>query len=147
LSYLRLAPPEYAAIRRVCLRLRLARGPRSAFRRSLLAGLAERTPAVAERVARLRRSEIRLLFEHFSALGEKTDRDALSGLTPDEWATFAEACVSYPLPVRFVRPFRHMLVELFRDVSPDLARKLERLSARQFERLYGRATARKEGSA
>jgi hypothetical protein len=67
-----------------------------------------------------------------------------AGLSAGEWIAFSEACISYPLPIRFVRPFRHMLVELFQDVSPELARKLNSLSGRQFEELYGEATERKK---
>jgi hypothetical protein len=147
LSYLRLTIAEYRAIRRECLRLNPGASSRSAFRRGLVTALATKSTAVARKVAGLRRSELRLLHEHFSEPIELAIRDKPCALNPDEWVAFAEACVSYPLPVRFVRPFRHMLVDLFRDVSPELARKLERLSARQFEQLYGEATERHKGSA
>jgi hypothetical protein len=127
--------------------LRLGRCSRPAFRRNLVAALAGCSLPLAERVAALRRGELRLLHEHFSEpsfTGVPTDEP--SELSPDEWVAFAEACVSYPLPIRFVRPFRHMLVDLFRDASPELARKLEGLSARQFEQLYEEATERRRGS-
>jgi hypothetical protein len=147
LSYLRLTLADYRAIRRECLRLNLARCSRPAFRRGLVAALALQSSPLADKVASLRRTQIRLLHEHFRGPDETPVREAPAELSPEEWIAFAEACVSYPLPVRFVRPFRHMLVELFRDVSPVLARKLEGLSAGQFEQLYGQATERKRGSA
>jgi hypothetical protein len=147
LSYLRLTLAEYRTIRRECLRLRLGRCSRPAFRRTLVGALAVRWLPLAERVAALRRAELRLLHEHFA---EPSFKSAPTGepteLSPEEWVAFAEACVSYPLPIRFVRPFRHMLVDLFRDASPELARKLEGLSARQFEELYEEATERRRGS-
>jgi hypothetical protein len=125
----------------------MERRPRSGFRRGLIAALAETGSPLAEKVGRLSRSEIRVLYEHFRALAGHPIREKPPGLSPEEWVAFSEACTSYPLPVRFVRPFRHMLVELFRELSPELARKLDRLSARQFEQLYGEATERKPGSA
>jgi hypothetical protein len=147
LSYLRLTIAEYRVIRRECVRLGLGRSSRTAFRRSLLMALAHKSSAVARKVARLRRSELRLLHEHFTDPFGPLACSGPCDLTPDEWVAFARACVSYPLPVRFVRPFRHMLVDLFRDAAPELAQKLERLSARQFEQLYGEATQRHKGSA
>jgi hypothetical protein len=147
LSYIRLTLAEYRAISRVCNRLNLGRCSRPAFRRGLVMALADDSSRLADKVASLRRPELRLLHEHFREPGETPGREEPACLSPEEWVAFAEACVSYPLPVRFVRPFRHMLVELFRDVSPILARKLEGLSAPQFEQLYGQATERKRGSA
>jgi hypothetical protein len=147
LSYLRLTLAEYRAIRRECLRLNPGRCSRLAFRRGLIAALAVSSAPLADKVAGLRRSQLRLLHDHFTAPAEKPVEVEYVELSPPEWQAFAEACVSYPLPVRFVRPFRHMLVELFRDVSPDLAQKLEKLSGTQFEDLYLQATERKRGSA
>jgi hypothetical protein len=146
LSYLRLTVVEYRLIRHECVRLSLGRSSRPAFRRGLVAALSNRSTALAGKVARLRRSELRLLHDHFRESGAGLPVDG-APFSPEEWVAFAEACVSYPLPVRFVRPFRHMLVDIFRDVSPDLARKLESLSARQFEQLYEEATERRKGSA
>ncbi len=146
MSYLRLTPAEYHAVRRECLRLGLGRCSRPAFRRGLIAALAGHEPPLADKIARLRRPALRVLHEHFH-LPAEAPRPKRVDLTPDEWAAFAEACVSYPLPVRFVRPFRHMLVELFREVSPELASKLEKLTGRQFEHLYGQATERRRGPA
>jgi hypothetical protein len=147
LSYLRLTLAEYRVISRECFRLNLGRCSRPAFRRGLVAALQDHSSTLAEKVAALRRPQIRLLHEHFYERPGAAVREPSPELSADEWVTFAEACVSYPLPVRFVRPFRHMLVELFREVSPELARKLEGLSGRQFEQLYGQATERKRGSA
>jgi hypothetical protein len=146
LSYLRLTIAEYRVVRRECVRLNLGRSSRSAFRRGLVTALAAKATPVARKIASLRRSELRLLHEHFTEPFETITPNEPAELSPDEWVAFAQACVSYPLPIRFVRPFRHMLVDLFRDVSPDLARKLERLSASQFEQLYGEATERPKGS-
>jgi hypothetical protein len=147
LSYLRLTPSDYRAISRVCTRLSLERCTRPAFRRSLIAALGEALSPLAQKVAGFTRAEFRVLYDHFRARDEDPLRGKVSALSHEEWVAFSEACVTYPLPVRFVRPFRHMLVDLFRDVSPELSRKLDRLSARQFEQLYGEATEHKRGSA
>ncbi len=146
MSYLRLTPAEYRAVRRECLYLDLARASLTAFRRRLVGALSEASPALAGKVAGLKRSQLRLLLEHFQAPVE-APRAGIPGLTSDEWAAFTEACVSYPLPVRFVGLFRHMLVDLFREVSPGLARKLEGLTGQQFEVLYDQATERRSGPA
>ncbi len=145
MSYLRLTLAEYRAISRVCFRLQLGRCSRPAFRRYLVASLSDDSPGLAQKVAGLRRPQLRLLHEHFQERTPASNCEESLDLSAEEWTAFTEACVSYPLPVRFVRPFRHMLVDLFRDVSPDLARKLELLSARQFEQLYDQATERKRG--
>jgi hypothetical protein len=147
LSYLRLTRAEYNVIRRVCLRHHLDRVSSAAFQTELVAGLVTRWPGLAERVAILRRSEIELIYEHFKARSETIPEQEPSGFSSGEWIAFAEACVSYPLPVRFVRPFRYMLVDLFREASPELARKLEALSPSQFEHLYEQATEGKKGPA
>lgn len=147
MSYLRLSLAEYRVIRRECLRLNLAHHSRSGFRQGLMAALADHSSLLAHKISRLRRSQLKLLHEHFRGRDDVFAREGSVELSPEEWVAFAEACVSYPLPVRFVRPFRHMLIELFHDASPNLARKLEGLSARQFEQLYELATEHKRGSA
>jgi hypothetical protein len=146
LSYLQLTLADYRTIRRECVRLKLGRCSRPAFRRNLTAALAVRSLPLAERVAALNRAELRLLHEHFTEPFRGAASSEPVELSAEEWVAFAEACVSYPLPIRFVRPFRHMLVDLFRYASPELARKLEGLSARQFEQLYEEATERRRGT-
>jgi hypothetical protein len=146
LSYLRLALAEYRAITSACSRIDPRRS-RAVFRRELIAALTEDFAFLAGKVAGLRRTQLRLLQEHLRNPPDTSPREYSVNLSPDEWLAFTEACLSYPLPVRFIGPFRRMLVELFQDASPELARKLQRLDMHQFEQLYDEAVERKKGSA
>ena len=72
-------------------------------------------------------------------------RSLQTSVWPSEFA--AEACVSAPFRVRFVRPFKSVLVELFQEEWPDLARKLTALSGHKFERLYEQLLERRREGA
>jgi hypothetical protein len=135
-TYLRLTPAEYRYLCHVCRRLDVTHCRRPVFRRRLAEGLADSSPDLRNKVALLGRAELRLLHEHFREPARRLASRSLHGLTRGEWGVFIAACETYPLPVRFVRAFRHTLADLLREVSPGLARKLRRLSGRQFERLY-----------
>jgi hypothetical protein len=134
LSHLRFTPEEYRTIADLCRRHDLGRRHQPAFRRLLLAALQETCPALAGRLARLRRGEVDLLYRHFRERpAPAPERYELSS---EELRTLAAACVTAPFTVRFVRPFRRMLVEVLQEEWPDLALKLAHMSGQQFERLY-----------
>jgi hypothetical protein len=134
LSYLRFTPDEYQTMADLCRWQRLGRLHQPAFRRHLADALKDINPDLAKRIARLGRAKLSVLYWHFR---ERT----LVVKSPTQFTTqdlqlVAEACVTAPFPVRLVRPFKTVLVELFQDDWPGLARKLARLSGHQFEQLY-----------
>ena len=144
MSYLRFTPDEYRTISRLCHRLRLGRQHRPGFKRLLLQALSSAAPALAKRIARLRRSELGLLYDHFQErIGPAIGADCPAGprhdFTPEELQTLLDAFAGPPSQVRFVRPFKNVLVEMFAESSPELAQKLARMSGHQFERLYEQA--------
>jgi len=144
LSYLRFTPDEYRTIAGLCRRLRLGRQHRPGFKRLLVQALASVAPELGKRLARLRRSELGLLYNQFQErIGPGPGASANTGprhdFTPAELQTVLDACVTPPSPVRFVRPFKHVLVELFAESAPELAQKLAHMSGHQFERLYEQA--------
>jgi hypothetical protein len=137
LSYLRFTPDEYRTLRRLNPGAEPMHMP--AFRRRLVAALNPVWPGLARKIARLRRGEMTLLYHHFQP---RPADGAGHGLSPDELRVLGEACVSSPFPVRFVRPFKGLLVEMLEGSLPELARKVERMSGHQFERLYNQAVGR-----
>ena len=138
MSYLRFTPDEYRTLVISCARLEPGshRGP--AFKRLLAQALRGVDAALAERIARLRPSDLRLLCQHFGGHGGRPSAFGRSAMKIDftarEKHLLAEACAA--TPVRFVRPFKQLLVERFRETSPNLARKLAWLSGREFEELF-----------
>jgi hypothetical protein len=149
MSYLRLSRDDYRTVSRLCYQLDLAFHPRPAFRRLLVEALRGVDLDLAGRVARLGHAELKLLQDHFRhrhcPVGTGNEVGAWDEFSPEEREFLAEACVSAPFPVRFVRPFKRLLVEMLHGAWPDLARKVARLSGRQFELLYERACRRKKG--
>src|SRR5436309_2589763 len=114
-------------LRDLCREHGLGRLHQPAFRRRLVAALRDAGDLPAERVARLGRDRLNLLYRHFR---EPTPT------APKPWPHFTalelrlvrEACLQFPFPVRFVRPFKGLLVELFEREWPALGQKLARLS-------------------
>ena len=152
MSYLRFTHAEYQTMAHFCREQGLAARSQPAFKRSLVQALADASPALSRRVAGLGGARLNLLYLHFHfatrpAADAPPAADVEGRFTPGELQTLAEACGSVPSPVRFVRPFRRVLVELFEEVAPALARKLDRLSGREWERLYDRARELRRRSA
>jgi hypothetical protein len=156
LSYLRFTPDDYRLLARACRHVQLGGCSRAAFNRLLVESLSSSSPGLAQRIACLRRTELSLLYDHFrerlrpTAEGDRQGSDVdggEQGFTPGELRVIAEACLSAPFHVRFVRPFKRVLVELFQEAWPALAQKLARLSGSQFERLYEHACGQRRGSA
>lgn len=135
MSYLRFTPGEYRTLSELSARQALSRRHQSAFRRLLVASLRQADPALAGRIARLSRDKANLLYWHFREHTPAAPAPPTQ-FTAQELRLVAEACVKAPFPVRFVRPFKDMLIELFEEEWPALARKLAGLSGLQFERLY-----------
>ena len=134
MSYLRFTPDEYRTIADVCHEHRLDQLSQPAFHRRLMETLRRLAPALADRIARLGRAKRTLLYWHFRTRTPVV-RPRLT-FTAQDLRLVAEACLTVPFRVRVVRPFKHVLVELFQEECPALARKLARLSGRQFEQLY-----------
>ena len=116
LAYLRFTPDEYSLITEVCGRHDLGRRNLPTFKRVLVESLAEVSPGLARVVARLRRSSFDLLYCHFRDRTPLTPQQPAQEFTCEELRLVEEACVSAPFPVRFVRPFKTMLVEM---LDPD----------------------------
>jgi hypothetical protein len=128
-SHVRFSPSEYDIIAGLCRALGLCRRPFPAFRRLLLASLADCFPEVAVRVAVLDRPQVALLYHHLrqSPLAERRH-----GLTPAEVGLVAEAGVPLLSLARFFHPLRRVLVRRLQEGHPELAAKLKRLSLAQF---------------
>jgi hypothetical protein len=131
-SYLRFTPSEYEAISRLNRSLSLNRYPLPAFRRLLIASLADTLPELARRVAGLRRQQIQLLYRH---LQDRPRAERRHDLAPEEVGLVADAAGPLLFRARFARHLKRALVEHFGAVSPALATKLERLSLYRFEAL------------
>jgi hypothetical protein len=140
-SHLRFTPDEYRTLAELCARQALARRHQPAFHRLLVQALRSADPALADRVARLSRDKLNLLYWHFRGPAPAAPPSPTE-FTPQEMRLVAEACAKVPFPVRFVRPFRGMLIELFEEEWPGVARKLARLSGHQFEQLYEQVVCR-----
>jgi hypothetical protein len=134
--HLRFSPDEYRLLAGLWHQLGLGGHPRTARRGLLTEALSGPSPDLAQRITRLTRSELGLLFDHF---WEPPQPAAEPEFTPEELRVVLEACVSPPSPVRFVHHFKGVLVELLQEAWPELSRKVARLNGRQFERLYERA--------
>jgi hypothetical protein len=137
LRYLRFSPDEYRLLAGLCLQLDLGGRPQAAFKGLLVEALSGLSPDLAGQIARLSEAEIGLLHDHFRPrTGSEDEHD----LTPEELRVVLAACVSTPFPMRFVRHFKGLLVELLRVDWPELSRKVGRLSGHQFKRLYEQAS-------
>jgi len=136
LSYLRFTPDEYRTLADLCRHHGLGNQSQPAFKRLLVEALRAPRPALADRVVRLRRRQLDLLYWHFRERTTPPVKGGSDDFTRDELRLIAEACVSAPFRVRFVRPFKAVLVELFQEEWPELAFKLDALSGHRFERLY-----------
>ncbi len=140
MSYLRFAPDDYRALVHACCQLDPGSHRRPAFKRLLVESLEGASPTLAERIARLRSSEVRLLHDHFRERSRPVN--PWHDFAPEELRALEEACAAAPFTVRFVRPFKRFLAEQFQETWPELARKVSWLSGHQFERLYEQLTAR-----
>jgi hypothetical protein len=140
---LRLTPEDYRAVCRCCRGLDLQERTFRGFRHLVVALLRDDRPELADRVARLPRHVLRLLFDHLQGRKRPGRRPAdaatgrPNGLTFEEFQAVARM-TQRSLPAGG-RPsgFRAFLAHHFAD-QPELARKLEQLTDRQLEELYAR---------
>ena len=147
MSYLRFTPDEYRTIADHCRRLGLGNRHQPAFRRLLVGSLRGQSHALAARISRLGRGKLNLLYWHFRERTPLVAKCCPYEFTRVEMQLVEEACVMVPFPVRFVRPFKSLLIELFQEEWPDLARKLACLSGQKFERLYEQVYERRREGA
>jgi hypothetical protein len=143
LRYLRFSPDDYRRLATLWHELIRDGHPQTAFKRLLIEALSGLSPNLAGRITRLHRDEFGILSNHFR---ERTHSARGHDLTAEELQAVLEACVSPPFRVRFVRPFKDVLVELFQETWPELSRKVARLSGHQFERLYEHAGKQSRGN-
>ncbi len=129
---LRFSPQQYQAIAGLSRALGLPRYPLPAFRRLLLASLADRDPELAREVARLGSERFQLLYQHFR---RRPQAKAGHGLTTEELEAVALAGGGLFSQARFARHLKGALVVVLRESNPVLAAKLEGLSVRRFEGL------------
>jgi hypothetical protein len=129
---LRFSPQQYEAIAGLSQALGLPRQPLPAFRRLLLASLADRDPELAREVAQLGSDRFQLLYQHFQ---RRPQAKAEHGLGSEEVKAVAHAGGGLFSKARFARDLRRALVQLLRGGRPELAARLERMSLRQFEEL------------
>jgi hypothetical protein len=147
LSHLRFTPDEYRTIADLCRRHGLGHRSQPVFNRLLGALLCGRHPELADRLCRLRRGQLDLLYWHFRERTSPPWNAYPQEFSGDELRLLAEACAAAPFRVRFVRPFKSVLVELFQEEWPELARKLSALSGHKFERLYEQLCERRREGA
>jgi hypothetical protein len=138
-SYLRLTPDEYRALRRAGRGIDARRTGPGAFRHALVLALSGPAPALAERVAGLPAAQVRLVRDHLrnAAAGRRGPR-----FSAEELEALAAVCVPVLASVRFVRPLRRAVVRHFLREAPDLGRKLAGLSEGEFEQLCDQARGR-----
>jgi hypothetical protein len=125
-NYLQFSPEDYLELTCCCAALDLACCPPQKLKHFLVSSL---PGPLAERIARLRPCEVRLIHEHFR------DWRRPHSLSPEEMESLTEAFGGLVLLARFARPLRRALVEQLRVAAPDLGRKLGRLSLAQFQGL------------
>jgi hypothetical protein len=138
-AYLRFTPEEYHTLCEMSRRHGLGGRNMPAFKRLLVEALSGVSFNLARRVANLRGRRLELLYFHFRPRPAAAIRH---DLTAPELRLVEEACVAAPFPVRFVKPFKGLLVEMLERSRPELADKVARMSGYQFERLYNRAVGR-----
>jgi hypothetical protein len=148
MTYLRFSPEEYCSLCQLCRPLPPGSDDLAAFKRYLVAALADTQPGLAERIVELDGHQLGILYDHFHEGGPYDEgNDARHGLTPQELRVVAEACRSFRFPVRFVRLFKGSLAHHLGEVFPALAGKLSRLSDSEFEGLYEQVQGRRKGNA
>jgi hypothetical protein len=134
LSYLRLTPPEYRAIARLCRPLQLGDGFFPKFKSFLVAALFESVPELAHRLALFRPSQLRLLFDHLRGRHGQVE----CKLSREEFQALSEACQALASRHRFLHFYQDTLVRHLLGVRPGLADKVARMSPDQFWGLYER---------
>jgi hypothetical protein len=131
-AHLRFTPAEYHALSCLCRPLDLDYLRPPFVKRLLVASLAEALPALAGRIARLSRDELRLLLDH---LREGHGAGPTHGLSPEEVTALAEAGVPLLPQARFAHLLKRALVRRLTGGRPALAAKVQRLGPRQFQSL------------
>ncbi len=147
MAYLRLTPDEYRALCRSCRSVDLRVITPSALRALLIPLLSGDWPELAERLAQLRASQLRLLLEHLREHPEgsqgpeatvRQDQERSEELTFEEFRAVAGAAHRFLIHDGRLSAFRAYLVQHFRSEAPTLARKLDRFTDRQLRGLFER---------
>jgi hypothetical protein len=102
------------------------------FQCFLVTTLRETLPELAGRIARLRKGQLRLLFDHVRG----RQRGEECKLTQEEFQELAQACQALASRHRLLHFYKDTLVRHFLEVRPGLAGKLTRMSQDQFQGLY-----------
>jgi hypothetical protein len=157
MSYLRFRLAEYRALAAACRSVVFSDDFFPAFQGFLAAALGDTQPDLARRIARFRRYQLGILFEHFKGQtagpggppGPAREPEGGAGcdLTGDELEAVAQASGSFWLPQRFRAAYRTFLVRRLGQAAPDLSRKLAGLSDGQIEWLGQWVQERRKPSA
>jgi len=142
MAYLRLEPHDYHTVSRLCRSLELTDYSLPAFKQLLQLCLAERSPALAARVAGLGRQRLQLLYRHFR---ERPRPRRGHGLNGAEVAAVQAAGVPLMAQARFIHLLKRAVVRRLAGAYSDLAAKVERLSLGQFAVLCEEVQARRRG--
>jgi hypothetical protein len=143
-SYLRFTPEEFQDIQQVCRRLHLSPDFRAVFKHFLIESLQERSPQLAQRIGRLRRQQVEILYSYLQKRQAMAAQGGSLVVAPDgeEHLTFEEvqavrkASTMFLPSTAFQQVFRAFLIRCFQDTAPELAQKLAALSEEQIRRLY-----------
>jgi hypothetical protein len=151
-GYLRFTPEEFQSIWRVCRPVSLSDDRFPVFQRFLVQSLLERAPELAQRVARLRKYQVGIIFEYlkerrrFEQTHDPEPRPAEvreHGLTLEDFRAVVEVSGECVFGPRLLGQFRAFLVRRFRGTIPALSDKLARLSDGQMEGLYDLVQSRR----
>jgi hypothetical protein len=143
-SYVRLTPEEFQAIRQTCDPVDLSGDFLAVFKYFLVEALTDKLPELAARILRLRKAQIVLLYgflkrQRMSAAksrGRSSCERGGYGLTSEELQTIRRASGPFFLQDGYLGSFQDYLMYNLRESRPGLAAKLADLRPRQIARLY-----------
>ena len=153
-TYLRFTPQEFQAISQACRPLDLVGGVSlPAFQRFVAEALRGTRPALADRIARFRKYQVGILYEHLKEqrasgagpAGRAAEAKGPAGcdLTAEEWRALSQAGELFRLQGGPPSSFKGFVLQQLGAASPALAQKLARLSDYQIAKLYHQARARR----
>jgi hypothetical protein len=141
-TFLRFTPAEYDAIAHACRPLQPHGYPPHKLQQFLVAALRSSHPTLAERLARFKREQRRILHQH---LWGPPRRARPERLTAQEVETLADVFGPLLFHARFARSLKRAVVFDLLAGAPDLAEKVQRLSLEQFEDLCEQVKGRRQG--
>jgi hypothetical protein len=142
-SYVRLTPEEFQAIRQTCDPVDLSSDFLAVFKYFLVEALSDKWPELAARILRWRKAQIVLLYGFLKrqrmrpkSRGRRSCERGDYGLTSEELQTVRRASGPFFLQDGYLGSFQDFLMYNLRESRPGLAAKLADLRPRQIARLY-----------